>query len=145
MSSQTFEKPLTANDTGETGGHQAGIHIPKSQTDLIALLPFLDPDQKNPDAWLEMTDDWGVTWRFRYIYYNNRLHDERGTRDEYRITHMTKFLRAIGAAEGDVLVLTGSTGKLSYSVSVRRDKSLQQGGEPGAPVTVRLRGWRRVH
>ena len=144
MSSQTYEKPLTANDTGETGGHQAGIHIPKSQTDLIALLPFLDPAQKNPDAWLEMTDETGVTWRFRYIYYNNRLHDEGGTRDEYRITHMTKFFRAVGATEGDVLVLTGSPGSLTYSVSVRKDES-PQGEEAGTPVRVRLKGWRRVH
>lgn len=144
MSSQTYEKPLTANDTGETGGHQAGIHIPKSQADLLALLPFLDPAQKNPDAWLEMTDETGVTWRFRYVYYNNRLHDVGGTRDEYRITHMTKFFRAVGAKEGDVLVLHGSPGKLSYSLSVRKEPS-RQGGEAGAPVRVRLKGWRRVH
>lgn len=144
MSYQTYEKPLTANDAGETGGHQAGIHIPKSQTDLLALLPFLDPAKKNPDAWLELTDDTGVMWRFRYIYYNNRLHDEGGTRDEYRITHMTKFLRAVGATEGDVLVLTGSPGNLTYSVSVRKDKP-PQGVATGTSVRIRLKGWRRVH
>lgn len=144
LNSQTYEKPLTANDTGETGGHQAGIHIPKSQTDLLALLPFLDPAHKNPDAWLEMTDDRGVTWRFRYIYYNNRLHDEGGTRDEYRITHMTKFFRAVGAEEGDVLVLTGSPGKLTYSVFVRKEKQ-PLSAEARAPMRVRLKGWRRVH
>ena len=144
MSSQTYEKPLTANDTGETGGHQAGIHIPKSQSELIALLPFVDPARKNPDAWLEMTDETGVTWRFRYIYYNNRLHDEGGTRDEYRITHMTKFFRAVGAREGDILVLSGSPGELSYSVSVRREGPAEGIGA-GAPVRVQLKGWRRVH
>ncbi len=144
MGTQTYEKPLTANDTGETGGHQAGIHIPKSQTDLLALLPFLDPAQKNPDAWLEMTDDAGVAWRFRYIHYNNRLHDEGGTRDEYRITHMTKFFRAVGAREGDVLVLSGSPGRQSYAISVRQEDPTQ-GEAAGAPVRVRLKGWRRVH
>lgn len=144
MSSQTYEKPLTANDTGETGGHQAGIHIPKSQKDLLALLPFLDPAQKNPDAWLEMIDDTGASWRFRYIYYNNRLHDEGGTRDEYRITHMTRFFRAVSAAAGDLLVLTGSPGELTYSVSVRRDGPSPV-GEAGEKARVRLKGWRRVH
>lgn len=140
MNRQTYEKPLTANDTGETGGHQAGVHIPKSQTDLLNFLPYLDPGQKNPDAWLEMTDDNGVTWRFRYIYYNNRLHDEGGTRNEYRITHMTGFFRAVGAVAGDTLILTGMPGSSDYSIEVRKEVS-----EPGPPALIRLRGWRRVH
>ena len=144
MSIQTYEKTLTANDTSETGGHQAGIHIPKSQTELLALLPFLNPIQKNPDAWLEMTDDTGVTWRFRYIHYNNKLHDECGTRDEYRITHMTKFFRAVGAVEGDIMVISGSPGSHNYTISVR--KVIQdQVSQSGGPVRIRLMGWRRVH
>lgn len=142
MIRQIYEKPLTANDTGETGGHQAGIHIPKSQTDLLTLLPFLDPKEKNPGAWLEMTDDAGVTWRFRYIYYNNRLHDEGGTRNEYRITHMTKFFRAAGAKEGDTLELSGSPGSHNYVVAVRKRSQEEQ---TGPPVRIRLKGWRRVH
>ncbi len=144
MSIQTYEKMLTANDAGETGGHQAGIHIPKSQTELLALLPYLDPARKNPDAWLEMTDDTGVAWRFRYIYYNNKFHDKGGTRDEYRITHMTKFFRAVGAVEGDIMVISGTPGSDHYRIFVRKidqDQALQSGG----PVRVRLVGWRRVH
>lgn len=144
MTNQEFEKTLTANDTGETGGHQAGIHIPKSQTDLIALLPFLDPSKKNPDAWLEMVDDTGITWRFRYIYYNNQLHDEGGTRNEYRITHMTKFFRAVGAKNGDVLILEGTLGEQAYKISVRKAGNVLS-GQSSALGRVRLRGWRRVH
>ncbi len=144
MTRQTYEKLLTANDTGETGGHQAGVHIPKSQKSLLALLPFLDPAQKNPDAWLEMTDDTGFSWRFRYIYYNNRLHVEGGTRDEYRITHMTRFFKAVGAKEGDVLVLTGSQEMGGYSISVQKDK-VQDDAVTEKRLRVRLAGWRRVH
>ena len=144
MTKQTFEKTLTANDTGETGGHQAGMHIPKSHTELLAFLPHLDPKQKNPDAWLQLTDDSGMTWRFRYIYYNNKHHDDGGTRDEYRITHMTKFFRAVGATEGDVLALAGSPGTSRYSISVRK---AGQGRLPqsGKPARIHLKGWRRVH
>ncbi len=144
MSIQTYEKMLTANDTGETGGHQAGVHIPKSQIELLALLPYLDPTQKNPDAWLRMTDDTGTIWEFRYIYYNNKLHDESGTRNEYRITHMTKFFRAVGAAEGDIMVISGSPGSHNYTISVR--KAVQdQVSQSGGSVRIRLTGWRRVH
>lgn len=140
MSKQTYEKPLTANDTGETGGHQAGIHIPKSQTELTQFLPMLDPATKNPDAWLEMTDDSGSVWKFRYVYYNNKLHDQNGTRDEYRITHMTSFFRAVGASAGDILVLSGTAGSRHYNISVRRQSDAKVKSS-----RVYLRGWRRVH
>ena len=144
MNIQTFEKMLTANDTGETGGHQAGIHIPKSQTELLSLLPYLDPTRKNPDAWIEMIDDTGVIWRFRYIYYNNKLHDKGGTRNEYRITHMTKFFRAVGAVEGDIMVISGIPGSDNYTIFIRKgDKG--QSLQSGESVRIRLTGWRRVH
>jgi len=143
MNEQTYEKMLTANDTGATGGHQAGIHIPKSQTELLALLPPLDPLQKNPDAWLEMSDDSGIVWRFRYIYYNNKLHDDGGTRDEYRITHMTGFFRSVGAAAADILALSGRPGTRRYRVAVRKVETSE--AMAGGPVRVRLLGWHRVH
>ena len=144
MSIQEFEKALTANDTGETGGHQAGIHIPKSQKELLALLPYLDSTKKNPYAWVDMIDDTGVAWRFRYIYYNNKLHSVGGTRNEYRITHMTKFLRAVGAVQGDLLVISGSPGSHRYTISVRKVVQDQLPQSDGGN-RIRLTGWRRVY
>lgn len=143
MAEQKFEKILTANDIGATGAHQAGIHVPKSQTDLIRFLPPLNPKTKNPDAWLTCIDDAGEIWSFRYIHYNNRLHDPKGTRDEYRITHMTKFFRTVGAGEGDVFSITARARDGRYQIRVT---------PPALPVTqagdavrIRLQGWRRVH
>lgn len=144
MTEQIYEKILTANDTGETGGHQAGIHIPKSQDDLLLFLPALDRSIKNPDSWIIAIDDQGIKWRFRYIYYNNRLHDEGGTRDEYRITHMTKFFRAVGAHEGDTLVLSGRPGEKKYKIYVRKEVSLSS-NETDAVIRIRLKGWKRIH
>lgn len=143
MTIQTYEKELTANDTGETGAHQAGVHIPKSQTDLLSFLPCLDRSTKNPDAWLEMKDDTGDVWRFRYIYYNNSFHDPGGTRDEFRITHMTGFFRSVGASAGDTLVLSGKPGSWRYDVSVRKTREATE-AESSVPIRVRLRGWQRV-
>lgn len=144
MTMQTYEKELTANDTGATGAHQAGVHIPKSQTDLLAFLPPLDPSFKNPDAWLEMKDDAGEVWRFRYIHYNNSFHDPGGTRDEFRITHMTGFFRSAGAIAGDTLVLSGAPGAGRYNISIRKPDQAAE-AEPAAPVRIRLRGWQRVY
>lgn len=139
MTEQQYEKILTANDTGHSGGHQAGIHIPKSQKDLIALLPPLDADTKNPSAWITAVDEQQVKWQFRYIYYNNRLHDTGGTRDEFRITHMTSYFRAAGANPGDILIIRGQPGTGRISIAIRGS------GSASEPRRVRLRGWRRVH
>lgn len=143
MADQTFSKVLTANDTGQSGGHQAGIHVPRSQGDLIAFLPPLDPATKNPDAWLDCEDETGQSWRFRYIYYNNCLHDPGGTRDEYRITHMTAFMRATGAQPGDVLTISGEPRTGFLRLIVRKGEG--QGSAESGPRRVRLKGWHRVY
>lgn len=141
MADHVFEKTLTANDTGETGGHQAGMHISKSQPEFIRFMPRLKPDVKNPDAWIVCRDEKGYDWSFRFVYYNNKHHDEGGMRDEYRITHMTKFFRAIGATEGDIFRISGKPGSGEYSVFIRKPPDQEQ------PATgpIRLRGWRRVY
>lgn len=143
MTIQSFGKELTANDTGGTGAHQAGIHIPKSQKELLAFLPPLDTAVKNPDAWLEMRDDKGEVWRFRYIHYNNSLHDPGGTRDEFRITHMTGFFRAAGAVAGDTVMISGEPGNWQYTIAVRKADAPDDASDT-APVRVRLRGWHRM-
>lgn len=74
-----FCKFLSANDTGATGGHQAGIYIPKSSIDIL----FSESGQKgeNKDRWVKVKwqDDFVTDTRF--IYYG------KGTRNEYRITN----------------------------------------------------------
>lgn len=142
MPVQTYEKALTANDTGETGAHQVGFHIPKSQSEMLAFLPALDASVKNPDAWLHVTDEDGRVWKFRYIYYNNKLHDDRGTRDEYRITHVTQYFRSVSAEQGDTIVLSGLPASGHYQVTLKRSDRAAPANEP---VRVALRGWRRVH
>lgn len=90
MSGQlTFTKFLAANDTGLTGGHQAGIYISKPSVPIL----FDEPGIKgqNKEKWIKVKwqDDFETDTRF--IYYG------QGTRNEYRITNFGKgfpFLRA---------------------------------------------------
>jgi len=142
MTKQTFTKLLTANDTGESGGHQAGIHIPKTDHELLAFLPKLDAALKNPDAWITCTDDTGQEWDFRYVYYNNKLHDAGGTRNEYRLTHMTKYFRAIGAKQGDAFHISGVIGLSEYKVYVIKSDANER---PAKIERIRLKGWRQVY
>lgn len=143
MSSKKFRKRLSANDVGATGGHQGGVLIPKSEKELLAMLPALEPDVKNPDAWIECTDETGNTLKFRFVYYNNRLHDPGGTRNEYRITHMTSWFRDVGAREGDEFEISRASFGNQYSIGIRPKDAEEPSSDQG--VRIRLTGWRRVH
>ena len=145
MTETKFAKELTMNDTGESSTHQAGIHIQKKEGELIEFLPYLDPSIKNPDRWIVFVDETGCEWTFRYIYYNNKLHDERGTRDEYRLTHTTKYFRAVGAKSGDTLQISQDDNK-KYRIEVIPGERVEDGNSRGGMSTrIRLKGWRRVH
>jgi hypothetical protein len=66
-------KRLTANDIGDTGGHQAGITIPKAGP-MIAFFPRLDVREFNPRATLRAIDfHTNDMFDLEFIYYNGRL------------------------------------------------------------------------
>lgn len=106
-------KELSRNDSGETGGHQAGILIPKDPA-ILAFFPPLSTKEKNPRHQLHFLDDTGVKWAFSFIYYNNRFFG--GTRNEYRLTCMTPFIRSSNLKAGDTVTLqrTGHTYRITY-------------------------------
>jgi len=147
MTRESFAKVLSANDTGATGGHQAGILVPKGDAALLAFFPKLDAGVQNPDAWVEAEDDKGRVWKLRYIYYNNKFHAEKGTRNEYRLTHLTKYLRDAGAKVGDSLVFTATLTPRRYRIAVASAEPSVTSALPQTtpPGLIRLTGWRRVH
>ena len=105
---KAISKVLTANDTGETGGHQAGICVPKG-SDVLLFFPDLGNSTKNPRVSMVFEDDWGQRWPFNFIYYNNKFHSPSGTRNEYRLTGLTRFFRENGLRSGDEITLIHET------------------------------------
>jgi hypothetical protein len=132
-------KTLSANDTGETGSHQAGMLIPK-QEEILSFFPVLNRNVKNPRVLLIFEDPDGGMWKFSFIYYNNRLFG--GTRNEYRLTGMTAFIRMNDLKAGDTVILQrDSKGKLLINYK-RLVKSLESKREN----VLRLgNSWRVVH
>ena len=129
-----ISKVLTRNDTGETGGHQAGILIPKEVT-ILSFFPSLDQTTKNPRHLLRFTDPSELDWQFAFIYYNNQFFG--GTRNEFRLTCMTSFLRSANLKADDVLTLNRDGHR--YRIAYRRANS--------APANERLKlgtSWRVV-
>ena len=113
---KTISKTLSANDVGDTGAHQAGILVPKDSA-VLSFFPSLAPSEKNPRRLLVFTDEFGRSWKFAFIYYNNRLFG--GTRNEYRLTRMTEYLRSTNAKPGDAVVFARQ-GDDGYAVRLDR-------------------------
>lgn len=142
MTRQSYAKILSANDTGATGAHQAGILVPKADARLLAFFPALDASIMNPDAWIHCEDASGEIWEMRYVYYNNKLHVSNGTRNEYRITWMTKYLRANKAAAGDSVIFEATDEPSYYRISLARVSRVSTASKQGV---IKLSGWRRIH
>lgn len=142
---RTFTKELSSNDLGKTGGHQAGIVVPKGNGELLSFLPPLDASTLNPSAWIECSTPDGVVLRLRFVYYNNRLHVPTGTRNEYRLTHLTKFLRETGAKEGDLFEISGVDRFGRYHIRVIVRDFATEVANDDAPVRIKLGSWRQIH
>jgi hypothetical protein len=131
-----IEKELSGNDTGETGGHQAGILIPRDKN-ILRFFPSLPREEKNPRTVIDLVDDTGKMWSFNYIYYNNKFFD--GTRNEYRLTGMTAFIRAFNLKAGDVLIFE----KISERLARIKYRRANEAG-PGGALKLGVAGWRTV-
>lgn len=103
MRPRSISKVLSPNDTGETGGHQAGMLIPKGG-EILEFFPDLNTEEKNPRTYLYFIDDVNKRWKFNFIYYNNKFFG--GTRNEYRLTGMTAYIRQNNLKTGDTIILT---------------------------------------
>jgi hypothetical protein len=112
-----ISKILSANDTGETGGHQAGILVPKDSI-IQQFFPKLNSDDKNPRILIAFTDDLEDKWLFSYIYYNNKFFG--GTRNEFRLTGMTKFFRLHNLKTDDELIFRKNINGRRF-ISYRRE------------------------
>ena len=94
----SFSKYITANDTGSTGGHQAGYHIHKNSWNLF----FQKPGEKGTNKDKYVTIKWQDSFETssRFIYYG------KGTRNEYRLTRFGKRFPFLNDENiGDLLII----------------------------------------
>ncbi|KMQ76388.1 EcoRII N-terminal effector-binding domain-containing protein [Marinobacter subterrani] len=141
MAQHKIVKVLSANDTGETGGHQAGLLIPRKE-EILSFFPRLDRSQHNPRAHLHFEDDEGRHWEFAFIYYNNKLFG--GTRDEYRLTRMTKYIREAGLKTGDEVILKRLLDG-SHAISYRRAYGVPVAEQAEGGTVLQLgSGWKVI-
>lgn len=123
-------KRLSENDVGETKSHQAGFLIPKEFV-KNGLFPELSNEIPNPRLRLRLVDLIDDSELFvTYIYYNNK--NFSGTRLEYRITGLTRWIKKHGLRSGDVLQFN-KIGDADYTVEVLKG--------PRKPSTLSSESW----
>jgi hypothetical protein len=111
-------KVLSRNDIGLTGGHQAGITVPKTGP-MLDFFPVLDPTQFNPRHSFKGVDaHTDEEFTLTYIYYNGRIL-KRSTRNEFRLTGLTSFFNRHHAIDGDTLWIE-CLEKDAYKFSIER-------------------------
>jgi hypothetical protein len=118
----SISKLLSKNDCGETGSHQVGILIPKND-EILSFFPSLAPNVKNPRALIRFREDGGSIWDLAFIYYNNKFFG--GTRDEYRLTRMTGFVRAHDLRVNDELILSRDDDNGTFHINFERKNRTQ--------------------
>lgn len=123
-------KFLSGNDIGITNSHQAGFLLPKS---LIndGLFEALSNGILNPRLRLKFIDiKSNREYYFNFIYYNNKFFG--GTRHEYRLTRMTRWIKDNGLRCGDAIEIARISGH-EYSIVVQ--KALRQ------PISLSEESW----
>ena len=117
--SQTaYCKFTTANDTGSTGGHQAGYHVSKSAWSLLFDEEGRKGINKDKFVTIKWQDDFETESRF--IYYGV------GTRNEYRITRFGKgFPFLTDDSVGDLLVLCKMDDQYYHAYVLQTDDEME--------------------
>lgn len=105
-----FSKFITPNDTGATGGHQAGYHIHKNAWKLFFDKEGVKGSNKDVFITIKWQDDFETNSRF--IYYGT------GTRNEYRLTRFKRGFPFLNDGNiGDLLVIC-KTAKEYYNAYI---------------------------
>ena len=120
-------KRLSDNDVGWTNSHQAGFLIPKLFV-KEGLFEKLSDAELNPRLRLKFTDLTDNSEIFlTYIYYNNKFFS--GTRHEYRLTGLTRWIKNHGLRSGDTIQIS-RIDKYDYTIGIikaeRRPRTLSE-------------------
>lgn len=115
----SFSKFITANDTGSTGGHQAGYHIHKNAWTLF----FDKPGEKGTNSDKKITIKWQNDFETesRFIYYGV------GTRNEYRLTRFGKGFPFLSDNNvGDLLIISKISKTYYEAFVLQKDEDIEE-------------------
>lgn len=130
-------KKLSRNDLGLTGSHQAGICVPKTVV-AKGFFPQLDAEEYNPRTVIPMYFE-KERVDINYIFYNNRLHGS-GTRCEYRLTGISKFLKKQNMKEHENVIFSYDASNQIYTLEVKHEEESVSYFDEDKPIVIHA-GW----
>lgn len=114
-----FTKFITANDTGATGGHQAGFHIHKNAWQIFFETPGEKGSNKDKFITIKWQNDFETESRF--IYYGT------GTRNEYRLTRFGRGFPYLQDENiGDLLVIAKKEDNFYEAFILQSDEEIDE-------------------
>lgn len=114
-----FCKYITANDTGATGGHQAGYHIHKHSWNLF----FDKPGEKGTNKDIYITIKWQDDFETlsRFTYYGVK------TRNEYRLTRYGRNFPYLQDDNiGDLLIICKKSADYYLAYILQNDEDIDE-------------------
>ncbi len=139
-------KVLSRNDTGETGGHQSGISIPKFVASST-IFPRMSKDILNHRRDISFIDEGGKVWNLQYIYYNDKYHGKPVNKchDEFRLTYTNAYIREHNIKSGDQIWFAIDEGGKRYMGYLRQGQaSVPEYKEEDGYVILKIRSWTSI-
>lgn len=139
-------KVLSRNDTGETGGHQSGISIPKMVA-RSSIFPHMSTEILNQRRDITFIDEGGRKWELQYIYYNDKYHGKPAGKchDEFRLTYTNAYIREHNIKSGDqIWFAIGEDGKRYIGYLRAGQKPIQTYKEEDGFVILKIRSWTSI-
>ena len=139
-------KVLSRNDTGETGGHQSGIAIPKSVASS-SVFPVMTTAILNPRREITFTDEGGRDWVLQYIYYNDKFHGKPNGKNhnEFRLTCTNAYIKEHNIKSGDqVWFAIDELGKRYIGFVREGQSSINEYEEEDGVVILKIKSWTSI-
>ena len=139
-------KVLSRNDTGETGGHQSGISIPKAVASST-IFPYMSTQFLNPRREVTFIDEGGKEWIMQFIYYNDKYHGKPvgKSHDEFRLTYTQSYIKEHNIKSGDQIWFAIDDEGIRYIGFGRQGHIFERNyKEEDGVIVLKIRSWTSI-
>lgn len=138
-------KVLSRNDTGETGGHQSGISIPRAIASS-PIFPEMSKNILNQRREINFIDEGGKEWVLQYIYYNDKYHGKpiKKCHDEFRLTCTNAYIKEHNIKSGDQIWFAIDEDGVRYIGFLRDGQQPSYYKDEDGVTVIKIKSWTNI-